>query len=339
MCPKLKKNSLPHRPATTIPDVLRVLRGGKTFLIATHINPDPDALASQLALAVYLKSIGKRVYAVNEEKIPQRYLFLPGVNMARKAGTEKKIDYDAAVIVDCGDLERIGSVQKLLHPGKTIINIDHHISNDRFGDLNLVITDASSTAEVIFDVLEAAEFSLNKQAAVLLYLGIMTDTGCFRYENTTARTHEVVSRLMQFKIPVSELYRKLYETIPLNDLQYFTKVVSSFTPLFDGKVIYLELRRGVVKRFSEEFDLRDKIFRYLRAIKGAEVLVILTQQEKGKTRINLRSQGKINVAKLASHFKGGGHSRASGCIIAGPMPEAKRRILAQLEKIFGKQLR
>ena len=131
-------------------------------------------------------------------------------------------------------------------------------------------------------MLEAAEFSLNKQAAVLLYLGIMTDTGCFRYENTTARTHEVVSRLMQFKIPVSELYRKLYETIPLNDLQYFTKVVSSFTPLFDGKVIYLELRRGVVKRFSEEFDLRDKIFRYLRAIKGAEVLVILTQQEKGR---------------------------------------------------------
>ena len=317
--------------------ILKYFRKYKTFIIATHVNPDPDALASQLALALYLRSQGKKAVVINEDNIPRRYSFLPGVKMGLKANSNKPVAYDAAIIVDCGDFERVGGVKKVLDPAKPVINIDHHITNDFFGTVNHVVPKASSTAEVIFDLLEEAKFKINKKIAALLYLGIMTDTGSFRYENTTSRTHEVVSHLLKFKLPVNRYYQRLYETVPLNDLQYFTKIVSTFQPYFEGRVICLDLSRHMAQKFSEEFDLRDKIFRYLRTIKGAEVIVILTEQGKGKTRVNLRSQGKVNVAKLASLFSGGGHSRASGCVIKGNMRKARENIFQQLEKVFNKK--
>ena len=176
------------------------------------------------------------------------------------------------------------------------------------------------------------KFPLTKDLAMLLYMGIMTDTGSFRYDNTSSYTHKAISELMQFDIEVSELYRKLYEAIPLNDLIYFSKVVNSFEPLCKGFVICLELRRSVVKKFSESFDLRDKIFRYLRAINGVEVIVILTEVTKNKTRVNFRSQEKIDVAQVAFKFDGGGHSRASGCVVYHGLREARQKVLRQIKK-------
>jgi phosphoesterase RecJ-like protein len=142
----------------------------------------------------------------------------------------------------------------------------------------------------------------------------------------------VVAQLMHHDIPVSGLYRKLYETVPLQDLKTFTKLVSAFDSLFDDRVICINLRKSVLRKFSEEFDLRDKIFRYLRVIKGVEVLVIFTETAKNTTRVNLRSQGKVDVAKLASQFNGGGHSRASGCLLECGMAHAKQIMLAQIKK-------
>ncbi len=309
----------------------------KTFIVATHVNPDPDALASQLAVAMYLKAQGKKVFVLAEDFTPQRYAFLPGSRLVKKVGPEK-IFYDVAVVVDCGDLSRVGMVNKILDPNKPIINIDHHVTNNFFGTINHVVPKASSTAEVIFDFLEAAHYKLDKKVAALLYLGIMTDTGSFRYENTTARTHEVVSRLLKFNLPVNSFYQRLYETIPLDDLRNFTKLVSGFHSEFEGRVAYVELRRGVLKKFSEEFDLRDKIFQYLRAVKGVEVVAIFTEHGKNQTRINLRSQGQVDVARLAAKFNGGGHSRASGCVVKGPLAKAREVIFKQLKGLLKKNI-
>lgn len=314
--------------------ILNTIKKHKTFLISTHVNPDPDALASQLAMARYLKSLGKRVHVVNEDHIPQRLKFLPGAGWIKKVKKGQRLKFDVAIIVDCGDYDRIGEVKNCIPPDKILINIDHHVTNDLFGDLNMVVPKASSTSEVVFDFFTYAGFSLTRNMAILLYLGIMTDTGSFRYENTTAHTHLVVARLMQFNLSVNRLYTKIYETIPLNDLKYFTKVASTFDTLYGGRVICLELKKDMMKKFSEEFDLRDKIFRYLRAIKGVEVLVILTEQKKNKTRVNLRSQRRVNVAKLASRFNGGGHNRASGCHVDGDIKNARQKILAAIRKVL-----
>lgn len=316
--------------------ISQAVRKFKTFIVATHVNPDPDALASQLAMAMYLKKQGKKVLVLAEDVVLERYAFLPGSKSIQKVNPEKIYAYDAAIVLDCGDLGRVGKVKAVLDSKKPLINIDHHITNDSFGTINHVVAQASSTAEIVFEFLSAVQFKLDKNIAALLYLGVMTDTGSFRYENTTSRTHEVISKLLKFNLPVSEYYQRLYEAVPLSDIENFTKLISRFHSSFDGKVIYIELKAAMLKKFSfsEEFDLRDKIFSYLRTIKGAEVFVIFTEQKRDKTRINLRSQTWVDVAALAAIFNGGGHCRASGCVIDGNIKTAREQIFAQLKKIL-----
>src|SRR3989338_11316890 len=314
--------------------ILDTIKKNKTFLISTHVNPDPDALASELALAIHLKAQGKQVYIVNEAPVPARFLFLPGIRRIRALSKNLKVPYDVAIVLDFGDLERAGRVKKIISPDKPLINIDHHVTNDAFGSLRWVYPKASSTAEVLFELFTYTRARITRDMAILLYLGIMTDTGSFRYESTGPRTHAIVSELLKFKFSISVLYRKLYESVPLNDMEMFTKVVSHFDSLLGGKVICVELKRGVVARFSQDFDLRDKIFGFLRTIKGVEVVFILTEDGRKKTRVNLRSQGKVNVARLAHHFNGGGHHRASGRLIENKIQGAKRKILQELRKVL-----
>ena len=314
--------------------ILRTIKNAKRFLISTHVNPDPDALASELALALCLRSHRKQVHVINEETVPSRFMFLPAVKMVRPRDKIRSLAYDVAVILDCGEFERIGNVAELIDPDKPVINIDHHITNDKFGSHNLVKPKASSTSEVLFDMLKGGHFGLTRDIALLLYLGIMTDTGSFRYENTSAHTHAIVSELMRFKFSVAELYKKLYESVPMADLKSFTEVVTNFESLCAGKVACVELPKRIVTKFSQDFDLRDKIFGFLRTVKEVEVIVILTEDKPGKTRVNLRSQSRVNVAKLARYFKGGGHSRASGCLIDSGMREAKRRVVQKLKEVL-----
>ena len=312
--------------------VHQIIKKNQRFLVTTHVTPDPDALASELVMARYLKSLKKEVYIINAEEVQSRYQFIPGVKMIRKVSGHPRIDYDVAIVFDCGDLGRIGSVKKLIRQQRPIVNIDHHVTNDRFGDINLVCSGVSSTAEVIYEFLTKTNFKLTRSVAILLYLGIMTDTGSFHYDNTTARTHEVVSCLLKFKFSVSEIYKKLYETVPLKDLKYFAKVVSNFEVAFNGKVAFLALRKSMVNKFSQEIDVRDTIFKYLRAIKCIEVIVIFTEYGKKKTKINLRSQGKFDVARLALHFGGGGHKKASGCMISGNITQAQEKVALQIKR-------
>jgi len=313
---------------------LKNLKKYDSYLISTHVNPDPDALSSLLTMGTYLRSLGKKVYLRTEEPVQGRFKFLPQSRLIQKVNLKSRIKFDAALVVDCGDLDRIGRVRELVNEKHPVINIDHHITNDQFGKLNLVIPEASSTAEIIFDLLRKDKFSLNRDIATLLYLGIMTDTGSFRYDNTSAHTHAVVSELMKFGIPVGELYRKMYESVPLNDIKVFTRIVNNFETIKKGRAIILELPQNIVKQFSEEFDLRDKIFKYLRTIKGVELVVILTEFEKNKTRINFRSQSEVDVAKLAAKFNGGGHNRASGAMLDDNIKDSKKKILNEVRKVI-----
>ncbi|MFA5088460.1 MAG: bifunctional oligoribonuclease/PAP phosphatase NrnA [Candidatus Omnitrophota bacterium] len=317
-----------------IEKIINALRAHKTFLISTHVNPDPDALSSEVALASFLRSEGKKVYIVNEGAVPSRYSFMPGVKSIRAYDKRKKIRYDAAIIIDCGDLGRIGKVQKLIDRDSFLINIDHHVTSEHFGDLNLVRPKASSTAEILFDLLSRAGFQFTRNVAVNLYIGIMTDTGSFRYENTTSRTHEIISQLMKFNFSIPKLYQKLYETISLNSLKTFSEVVKSFDSLDQGRTIVVELPKSVLSRFGDDIDLRDEIFRFFRKIKEVEVIAIFTEMGWRMTRVNFRSQRHVDVAKLANHFGGGGHRRASGCMIRDDIEGAKRKVLAKIRKML-----
>ena len=312
--------------------IIQTIKKNKRFLISTHVNPDPDALCSELALAIFLRSLGKTVSIVNHQAVPSRFHFLPGVLSIKNYWKNRKVNYDVAIIVDCGDLNRIGKVQDLIQKDKGLINIDHHITNDMFGKINLVQPNASSTCEVLYELLSKAGCVFTKNLAIHLYMGIMTDTGSFRYENTTARTHAIVGELMKFKFSVPTLHRKLYETITFNDLKEFTQVISHFDVYFNKKVACVELRKKVLSKFSGEFDLRDTIFKFLRSIKDVEVFVIFTEAGRNLTRVNLRSSSTFDVAKLANSFGGGGHRRASGCAVDKNIVQSRKVILKSIRK-------
>jgi phosphoesterase RecJ-like protein len=322
------------RKNNSFQEISQVLRAHHSFLVCTHVNPDPDAVASQCAMVQILRHLGKRVIAVSPEPIPRRFHFLPGARQIRLASSIKKWDFDMAIILDCGDFNRIGPVQPLLSPGTLLVNIDHHVTNSFFGQYNFVVPKSSSTAELLYDLLADISCPLTKTLAQLLYTGILTDTGCFRYDNTTPHTHEVASRLLSFGVSSNKLYIKLYESITLGDLNNFNKLVSSFERHFNNQVICLVLSQKDLKRFSEEFDLRDRIFRHFRAIKDVEVIVIFTVEKKDVTRVNFRSLSRVNVAWLAYHFQGGGHSRASGCLVKGDLNHTKKRVLQEISEVI-----
>lgn len=312
--------------------ILQTIKKYKSFLISTHVSPDPDALCSELALAEFLRAYHKNIHIVNEEKVPARYSFLPGARSISAYSKGKNVLFDAAIVVDCGDLNRIGKVQELIGKKKIMINIDHHITNDHFGHFNLVDPKASSTAEVLYELFSLSGKPLTQTMALNLYSGILTDTGSFQYESTTPQTHLIAAQLQTFGLPIQNLYKKFYETIPLRDAKEFAKVIGHFESLSGGALITIELSKRTLSEFSDDFDLRDSLFKFLRSIKEAYVFVIFSETADGKTRVNFRSSRKIDVAKIAQQFGGGGHKRASGCVIDGTIKTARTRIINAIEK-------
>ena len=310
--------------------IIQVLKKNKRFLISTHVNPDPDALCSEMALAEFLRSREKVVTVINSEGAPRRYRFLPGMSRIKSYRKDFKRDYDVAVIVDCGELDRIGKVKDLIRGDTLIVNIDHHITNDKFGDYNLIQPQASSTAEILFELLTKAKCRFTRNLATHLYAGIMTDTGSFRYENAAPRTHAITAELMKWNIAPHRLYQKFYENVSFKDLKAFIELIRRLKMHCGGKVASLALTKKVMSKFSEDFDLRDAVFKLLRSVKGVMVVVICVQVNQGKTRINFRSSEKFNVARLAAHFNGGGHRRASGCMIDRNISQARKAVIHQI---------
>ncbi len=313
---------------------LDLIRRSQTFLICAHVNPDPDAFASEISLAIYLESLGKKVHVIAEDLPSEHMGFMPGMRKIHALGRRNKIDYDVAIIMDCGDLGRIGKVQRLLKDDKPVVNIDHHVTNTYFGKLNYVDPKASSTSELIYELLKSWKAPLFRDIAYLIYIGIMTDTGSFRYTNTSSHTHMIIAELLKHDFLPQDAFKVVYENVPLVDLKYFTKVASEFDALYDGALICVDLPKRILNKFSRQFDLRDKIFGLLRSIKGVEVLIIFTEDGRSRTRVNFRSQGLVDVAKIAYFFNGGGHSKASGCVLECGMKLARRRVLKRVVQDF-----
>ena len=314
--------------------VLSTIARHQKFLVTSHHNPDADALASALAVAIFLKAKGKKVIVLNEDACPDWLKFLPFASMLKKASDVKGVDYDAAIVLDSGDFARIGGVDKFVIKGKPLINIDHHVTNDRFGTINVVQPKASSTCEMVFDLLKEARHKLDRHLAILLYAGIMTDTGSFRYENTTPHSHAVACELMGFKFSAADMYERLYVGIPVADMKLFTDVIHQAQLIDQNRVYAVSLPKKVVERFSKSFDLKEKLFAFLRSVEGIEVVVIVTEINSKEARINLRSQGDFDVSALAQKFEGGGHKKAAGCKIYEPLAKAQKTILAAIHKVI-----
>lgn len=338
-------NAEPGKVLTVEKKIIEVLRRSRKILVTMHVHPDPDAMGAALAMTLFLKSWGKDVRLYNEDACPKWLKFMPRSALCRKVSGKERFSPDTAVILDCGDLERIGKAGAFIKAGAgararagaggtCVINIDHHVTNNGFARLNLVKRQYSSTCEILYQLLKRAGCGFTKDIAVLLYLGILTDTGSFGFDSTTSHTHEVVADLLKFNIPVAQLYRQVYETMPGEDLKVFLATMNRLELVSGSRIACLVMTRKDIARFSDGFDIRDKIFGFLRAVNGLDVIVIFTESEPGRVRINLRSRGKLDVARLAGKFNGGGHKNASGCYMDGTMTQVKARILSAIKEEF-----
>lgn len=311
------------------------IKSNKNFLITSHLNLEGDAIGSELAFYKILKAQGKQAIIINEADLPCEYNFLSGTKFIKKFRKNlKDMKFDCFVVLDCSDLKRCGEVYKLNTGGMPILNIDHHISNQRFGDINWIEPAASSTCEMIYKLYKRLHISLTRDIALSLYVGIFTDTGSFRYPNTSAFTHHLVSKLLKYNLDITQIYKNIYENIPFSDMKLLSKILPTIKRGIDGKVAWFQIKQNLLKNKKISFDLTEHILSFARAIKGVEVAVIFKENlgTKCEIRVNLRSQGKVDVNKIAQFFGGGGHKTSSGATVKGKIETVRSKVLAKIRE-------
>jgi phosphoesterase RecJ-like protein len=324
----------------SIEKTIACIKRSKRFLIATHINMEGDALGSELAFYKLVRSLGKEAVLVNDDAIPYGYEFLPKLPLIKRYNHELKVgEYDCFVAVDCSDLHRTGQAGRLA-AGKTVLNIDHHISNSYFGTVNWVDPDACCCCELIYRLYKKMRVAFDAESALYLYVGILTDTGSFRYTNTNASTHLMVSELLGYGIDVASVWRNIWGTIPYSDLVLLTKILPTMQRDAGGKAVFFEVRKDAYRSKEKVlFDLSENILSFGRSMKGVEVVVLFKENLKidNEVRVNFRSQGKVDVNRIAKEFGGGGHKTAAGATVKGTLPAIRKKVIAAVRKACAKE--
>ncbi len=318
----------------SIKGVINCIKRYKVFLITTHQNLEGDALGSEISFYNLLKKLGKSAIMVNQDPVPREYAFLKGSRDIKRYQHNMRLKFDCIVMLDCSDKFRCGRVADLFISGQPVINIDHHISNDKFGDINWVLPTASSVSEMIYRLYKIMHTRIDVDTARALYVGILTDTGSFRYVNTTSFTHKATAELLKFNLDVSKIYRNIYESISFSDIALLPKILLTLGRNASGKIITFKVRQKLLKGRRIDFDLSENVLSFGRLIAGCEVCVLFKEEpdKTGQIRVNLRSQGKVDVNCIARFFGGGGHKTASGCTIKGDIEDVKRRVLRKIKE-------
>ncbi len=320
-----------------INEICASLKKYNNFLITTHTSPEGDALGSVLGFYALITRLGKKGTIVNEDKLPYGYDFLPGSKSIRLLNKgSKDIAFDCLVVLDCADLKRCGDVYKLNKDNQPVLNIDHHISNRNFGDLNWVDPDASSCSEMIYKLFKKLRQPFDDDTALVLYTGIMTDTGSFHYSNTRAFTLKAAAELLKFGINVAQVYRSTYENIPAADVKILLKLLQEIKFYSSGKIAGFQIKKTQVRSAKPKVDLADLLLSFGRSIQGVEVVVLFKENlgNNSQVRVNLRSQGKVDVNKIAAFFGGGGHKSAAGCTLTGEIKKIIPQVIAKIQESF-----
>jgi phosphoesterase RecJ-like protein len=316
--------------------VIEAIRRYNKFLITSHVNMEGDSLGSQLAMRELLKSLGKTCFMLDNDPVPKHYNFLVGVEDISNDVT-KRPDFDAALVLDCPTLKRVGRVTEVIGR-KPIINIDHHISNEKFGQVNWVDASASSAGEMVFRLFKAMVRPLTKEAALCLYVAILTDTGSFNYENTSSVTHEIVGELLGYGLEPAQVSEQVYEQRTLEDIKLLGMALATLRVNKAGDAAYIAVTKKMLDEAGVEPSKTEGFVNYPRSIDKVKVAMLFREDKKGGPKINVsfRSKGEVDVNKIASAFGGGGHIKAAGCVIEGTLTEAEKRVLAKVEEVLRK---
>lgn len=305
--------------------IIEVIRNNDRFFVSAHVNLEGDALGSVMAMYLLLKKLKKKVVAFNNDPTPIAYSFLPFVRVIKNDLPESK--YDAAMVLDCSDSFRAGKVKDHLQKARYIVNIDHHISNTFFGDVNWVDPKASSACEMVFRICKELGV-MDKNIATCLYTGIFTDTGNFTYANTSRRVHRIISELVKYEIRPDKIYNSLHSFCDISDLHFMGSIFSQLKIDANKKIAW-----AVIKRWPDKgYDLTEVIFSMMRYLRGVDVFVLFKKMGKNKVRVNFRSRYKVDVNRVARFFGGGGHKRASGATMDGTLQKVEREVITFIKR-------
>lgn len=299
------------------------------ILILTHENPDGDAIGSSLGFMHALKKIGKQVTVVIPT-INNMFGFLPGYDEI-KSDISDVSEFDLCVALDSSDIDRLHSCKPYFEQIKNTIVIDHHITNQNFGDVNYVNAIASSTCQNLIVVLAAMEIAISKEMAECIYTGILTDTGGFRY-NTQSETFEFAAMLLETGIDISKIYRLVFDMTTENRTRLLARALERLELLEDGKVSFTYITSKDEEELQNQDGDHEGIVNYGRNIDGVEVSIFLREKDNSNFKISLRANEYVDVSQIASKFAGGGHLRAAGFELSGDIEQIKQTVVEEIKK-------
>lgn len=311
-----------------IKNVIEEIKKAKNIVLAGHVSPDGDAVSANFALALAIKKMGKEPIILLE-KYADTYDYLKGHNFVYTE-QQDKLNPDLFIALDCGDIERLGIAKEVFKRAKKTINIDHHMSNDNFADINVVNKEGSSTSEVVYEIINQMQDDIiDKDIATIIYTGIVFDTCGFKHSSTGKRTHQIAGELIEKGVDSSDIHTNLIYTHSIGNARLLAKSIENLH--IDGNIsISILSKNDILEKCNASYDELEGISGYLLDIKGITVSAFLYEKRDGSIKVSFRAK-ELNVNEIASKFGGGGHKLASGATIKGTLEEAKEIVLKEIK--------
>ena len=303
----------------------------RSIVLACHVNPDGDALGSLLGLALALIPLGKDLVCLSQDGVPDILRFLPGTE--RIVQTTDVPAFDLALVVDSGELARVGeTVKPLVARARRIVDIDHHVTAGAFGDIRVLDARAASTAEIVYALLQTLGTPITQDIATCLFTGIITDTGSFRFQNVTPNTLRVAANLLEAGAPPAHISENVFDNRTFAATRLLGLALSALSQTPDGQVIWTHITAQNFRTLGATDQDTEGVVNYVRGVRGAEVGILFREMEGGSIRVSLRARESVNVAEIAARFGGGGHRMASGCTLDVPLAEAEQAVVSAVQQ-------
>jgi phosphoesterase RecJ-like protein len=302
------------------------VRARRRFVLSSHSRPDGDSIGSQLAMVYALQEMGKEATAVNADPASPPLMAFPGVRDIRIAASVEG-DFDAAIIMECGDLKRTGvsGLERYF-----VINIDHHPGNTGYGQINWFDASAAACAEMVYDVVRALGVPLTREIATHVYLAILTDTGSFHHSHISSRTFDICRRCVDAGVDPAVIASTIYDSNHLGRLRLFGTILSRMALDPSGRVATLTIDRALTHETGGTYEDTEGLINFPLTVQEIQVVVFFKEHGPDDWRVSMRSKGAVNVNAIAREFGGGGHKNASGCSATGRLEELKRRFERRL---------
>ncbi len=312
-------------------EAVSVIKKSDSFLLTCHVSPDADALGSVLAMGLALKKMGKHVDWYNQDTVPASLEFLPGARELYQELNQKK-NYDVVITGDSGELSRIGKRFEEYKNYKCLINVDHHITNTRFGDINVVEEKAASTGTVMMKIIEKLHVEVTADIGTNIFATLVADTGSFQYTNTTQEAFDLAGKLVGKGVDPGKVSQNLYFSFPAEKLLLLKRVLNTLEFSEDNEYSSIVLRLDDLNELNVARDVAEDFIDLPRSVKSVKIAAYFKEVAPEKFKLSLRSKYGIDVSRVCGYFGGGGHYAASGCLIEGSLEDVKKRVYDQCRK-------